>query len=98
MIQEEEPPFWKFNSEIHIDTNTELNISLQQKEHIQGNIFSVVDELPYLLVMYFQLIKLLRVQPFAIFNHLLEIKDLILDAQEHMQLLSGTLMMAQEQE
>jgi hypothetical protein len=28
----------------------------------------------------------------------LEIKDLIQDAQEHMQLLSGTLMMVQEQE
>ena len=48
--------------------------------------------------MSFQLIKSLKVQLSATFNHLLEIKDLIQDAQEHMQLLSGTLMMVQEQE
>ncbi len=48
--------------------------------------------------MYFQLIKSLKVQQFAIFNQMLEIKDHIQDVQELMQLLLDILKMDQEQE
>jgi hypothetical protein len=55
-------------------------------------------KLQFLLEMFYQLIKLLRVQQFAILNRQLEIKDLIQDAQEPMQQLLDTLMMEQEPE
>ncbi len=50
------------------------------------------------LEMFYQLIKLLRVLQFAIFNRQSEIKDLIQDAQELMLQLLDTLMMVQEPE
>jgi hypothetical protein len=59
--------------------------------------FAVV-KLLSLLAMFYQLTKLLKVQLSAILNHLLEIKDLIPDVQEPMQLLLDTQMMEQEQE
>ena len=55
-------------------------------------------KLQFQLEMFYQLIKLLRVLQFAIFNRQSEIKDLIQDAQEPMLQLLDTLMMAQEPE
>ena len=55
-------------------------------------------KLQFQLEMFYQLIKLLRVLQFAIFNRQSEIKDLIQDAQEPMLQLLDTLMMVQEPE
>lgn len=98
MTQEEELHSLKFNLEILTDTNTELNTSLQLKEPIQANTFSVVEEQQFPLVMSYQLVKSLRVQPSAILNLLLETKDLIPDVPEHMPLLLDILMIKAELE
>ena len=85
-------------SETHIDLSIELNIFLQLKELTLDNIYFAVEKLLYQLEMFFQLVELLKVQPYAILNPVLEIKDHIQDAQELMPLLWDIQKMDQEQE
>jgi len=54
------------------------------------NISSVEEKLLFPQEMFYQSIKFLKVQPYAILNHQSGTKDLIQDAQEHMPLLLDT--------
>jgi hypothetical protein len=85
MILEEDVLWLKSISEIHINIKNKHNISLQLKEHIRDNMYFVEEKQQFQQETFYLSIKFHKVQQFAIFNHLLEIKDLIQDAQEPMQ-------------
>ena len=86
------------NLEILTDINTEHNTSSLLKEHTQANIYSVDAKLQYLLEMYFQSTKLLKVLLSAISNLQLVTRDLIQGALELMPQLLDILKMDQELE
>jgi hypothetical protein len=93
MTQEEVVHFLKSILEIHINTSTTLNTSLPLKELTVGNIFSLVEKQLFQQVMFFQSTESLKVQPFAILNLLLVIKENTQDVQELMPLLLDIQMM-----
>ena len=92
------PHYSKLTSETLIDLSIELNTSSQLRELIQDNMSFVEERQLSQSEMSFQLTESLKVLPFAILNHLLEIRVHIQDAQEHTPLLSDILKMDQEQE
>jgi hypothetical protein len=86
MILEEDAPWSRSISEIHINIKNRHNISSQLKEHILDNMYFVEEKPLYPPEMFYLSIKFHKVPQFATFNHQSEIKDLTQDAQERMQL------------
>ena len=97
-IQDVDAHSSKSTSEIHINTNTTPNISLQLKVLTPVNTCSLAEKLPYQQETSSQSIESLKVPPFATLSLLLVIKELIPDAQELTPPLLVTLMTEAEPE
>ena len=91
-------PSLKSISETHINTNITLSTSSPLKEPTPDNTYSLEERPPSQQATSSQSTESLKVPPFAIFNLLLVIKELIPDAQELMPPLLDTLMTEAEPE